>query len=352
MMPRIEILSGLDAKAPAAIRIDLNGRTLLLDAGGPLQADQPCDWYLDQHPDALLITHDHVDHLGAVRWLPDTIPLYCTPTVAQSLPVGRRWHPLPRRGQIIIEGITVTCGLAGHSLDGIWLHFDIAGGIFYSGDFSFESLLYPFDWPPQAKLALLDASYGLYETDQADCQAALKRHLSRASLLPVPPSGRALELALWCQSLGLPWTFDSACQRFQQALQTLPPQLLKPGVHQQLSALKPLPWQQAETRESRLIRLAADADGTGGEAARLIDDPDYTGQIIYTGYLPPKAQQDVEQGRACWYRWNVHPRTSCVQQLADALQAEQVIPLFCKLDRDGWQTALGKRLSIEPVVTL
>ncbi|QEW06460.1 MBL fold metallo-hydrolase [Nitrincola iocasae] len=352
MSVRVHILSGLDAKAPAAIRIDVKGRTLLLDAGGPLQADEPCDWYLDQSPDAILITHDHVDHIGAVRWLPETIPLYCTPTVAQRLPAGRRWHPLPRQGTITIEGINITCGLAGHSLDGIWLHLDIAGGIFYSGDFSFESLLYPFDRPPRAALALLDASYGLYSVDQSHCRDALQAKLNRASLLPVPPSGRALELALWCQTLELPWTFDPACQKFHAALQGLPANLLKPGIQQQLAQLTPRPWDTPENPDLALIRLAADAEGVAGEAGRLISDPDYTGQVIYTGYTPPKARADITSGRAEWCRWNVHPRLPCIQSLADTLQAEQVIPLFCPIDAAGWQAALGKRLRLDHVIHL
>lgn len=352
MNPRIEVLSGLNGKSPAAIRIDHQGRTLLLDAGGPLQADTPCDWYMNLHPDAILITHDHVDHLNSVNKLPDSIPLYCTPTVAHSLPAGRRWHPLPRQGHIMIEGIHVTCGLAGHSLDGIWLHLDIAGGIFYSGDFSLESLLYPFIPPPPATLALLDASYGLYTIAQAECRDALQSRLNRASLLPVPPSGRALELALWCQSLGLPWTLDLACQKFYTALQALPTELVKPGIHQQLTQLFPLPWDTPDHTDLPLIRLAADADGVSGEAGRLISDPDYTGQVIYTGYLPTKAQDDVNSGRADWCRWNVHPRLPCIQSLADTLQAEQIIPLFCPIYAAGWQEALGQRLCLDPVIHL
>ncbi|WP_052063716.1 hypothetical protein [Nitrincola sp. A-D6] len=99
-----------------------------------------------------------------------------------------------------------------------------------------------------------------------------------------------------------------------------------------------------------MIRLAADAEGTTGEAGRLISDPDYTGQVIYTGYTPSKARADITSGRAEWCRWNVHPGLQSIQSLAETLQAEQVVPLFCPIDATGWQQALGQRLCLDPVI--
>ncbi|WP_409526423.1 MBL fold metallo-hydrolase [Nitrincola sp. MINF-07-Sa-05] len=365
MSIKVEIISGLGEKAPAAILIHAHGRRLLLDAGGPMQPDEPCDWYLglglaqgqDQSIDAILISHDHVDHIGSVRWLPDYIPLYCTAQVARSLPSGRLWHPLPTRGEIEIEGVRITCGQAGHSLGGLWLHLDLAGGIFYSGDFSTESLLYPFDQPPPADLALLDASYGTYDTDQTECRQALLERLTGPTLiptlLPVPPSGRALELALWCQAQQIEWALDPVCEGFMQALLQLSPDLLLPGVQTQLSQLTPIPWHARESDHPRLIRLAANANGIGGESGRLIEDESYTGQVIYTGYTPAKARADIAAGRAKWLRWNVHPRLSDLQNLADDLSASQVIPLFCSMQQtERWKKAFGERFIYESALHL
>ncbi len=148
MSATIQILSGLGDKGPAAIVVEAQGKRLLLDAGGALHPGEPVTWARGLAVDAVLISHDHVDHIGGVVELPAQIPLYCTPLVAKALPPQRAWQPLPYRGRLDVEGIAVTTGQAGHSLGGVWLHLDVAGGIFYSGDACFESRLFPFDAPP------------------------------------------------------------------------------------------------------------------------------------------------------------------------------------------------------------
>lgn len=352
MTTQISILSGLGRKSPAAILIDHHGYRILLDAGGPLDVDETCDWYVNIHPDVILLTHDHVDHINGVQWFSDETPLYCTSTVAKSLPKGRAWHQLPSRGKINLNGISVTTGLAGHSLDGIWLHLSIGGGIFYSGDFSFESLIFPFTPPPKADIALLDASYGLYDRTQSDCRKALFDQLNQSSLLPVPPSGRAFELAMCCQSLEIPWTFDPECSTYFNMMSKLPKQLFKSDCVDQLASLTPLPWETNDAKFQGLIRLAGNADGCGGEAGKLINDPYYLGQVIYTGYMPSKARQDVQMGRGKWFRWNVHPRTHCIHSLAEMLGANTVVPLFCLIDTEGWKGALGNRFYSSALITL
>lgn len=134
MSVRVEVLSGLGDKAPAAILVEADGRRLLLDAGGALHPDQSMAWVDGLDVDAVLISHDHIDHIGGVSALPAELPLYCTGEVAAALPSGREWRALPERGQCRIAGIPVTTGQAGHSLGGVWLHLGVDGGVFYSGD--------------------------------------------------------------------------------------------------------------------------------------------------------------------------------------------------------------------------
>jgi hypothetical protein len=43
----------------------------------------------------------------------------------------------------------------------------------------------------------VDASYGLYDIPQSQQLEKLRAYLSQPTLCPVPPSGRAAELALW-----------------------------------------------------------------------------------------------------------------------------------------------------------
>ncbi|ANG64219.1 hypothetical protein A8C75_18225 [Marinobacterium aestuarii] len=345
---RVEVLSGLNAKAPAAILVHWYGRCLLLDAGGALEACADSGWVLPQIPDAVLLSHDHVDHCAALHQVPADVPVYATAPVAAGLHGRRDIRLLPLQGSIDIAGITVTTGQAGHSLGGVWLHLALGDGVFYSGDFSLESTLFALDTPPPAALALLDASYGLYDRVQQVCRAELEPWLERPLLLPVPPSGRALEMALWLNDRPeCPWTLDDPCRRQLELLQRLAPGLLQAGAAERLARLKPQPF-----GDDVPIILAANPDGVGGEAGRIIAQQPQRA-VLYTGYMPSVAQAQVESGRAHWLRWNVHPRLTDVLQLAGVLDARRVVPLFSRLDPlEAWQQALGSRLLMQNLIEI
>ncbi|AIA73919.1 beta-lactamase [Halomonas campaniensis] len=340
MSARIHLLSGLGDKGPAAIVVETNGKRLLLDAGGALHPGEPITWAGDLDVDAILISHDHIDHIGGVAELPDTIPLYCTPLVANALPKHRAWQPLPARGSLMVEGIKVTTGQAGHSLGGVWLHLDVDGGIFYSGDACFESRLFPFDTPPPARTALLDASYGNYDQPQESCVQAIRLQLDQPLVLPVPETGRALEMALWlseeadhCQ---FPFAIDPIIRDNLAALLALPSDLRRPGLDSAISALL-----ERRNASQPALQLVSDRNDTPDQW------PNY--QLLHTGYLTPERQVQLAAGEISWQRWNVHLRASHLVALADQLRATQVVPLFTPLTGhclSKWRQRLGQRLRI------
>ncbi|MCC5881936.1 MAG: MBL fold metallo-hydrolase [Halomonas sp.] len=319
MSVRIEVLSGLGAKAPAAILVEAAGKRLLLDAGGALHPGQSIEWVKGIDVDAVLISHDHFDHIGAVSALPSALPLYCTPQVAAALPSGRDWRPLPERGECRIAGMRVTTGQAGHSLGGVWLHLGIADGVFYSGDACLESLLFPFDEPPPARVALLDASYGVYDTPQVQCREAILQRLTEPRVLPVPVSGRALEMALWLDAqaarLGMTWNLDDACREALEALLRLSPELRREGSDTAIRRLL-----DASRTASPMLWLVADRD----------DDPEDWPEhrLLHTGYLTPRRQRQRVGGEIDWQRWNVHLRLSHLREVVRRLGARRVMPLF------------------------
>lgn len=346
MTARINILSGLGDKGPAAIVVKANGKRILLDAGGALHPGEPIIWARGLDVDAVIISHDHVDHIGGVSELPASLPLYCTPLVAQALPKGRAWQPLPERGTCQIAGIPVTTGQAGHSLGGVWIHLGIEGGIFYSGDACFESRLFPFDTPPPARIALLDASYGTYDQPQPACVDAISEHLSRPLVFPVPESGRALEMALWlaeeADARRLSLAIDPIIRANLTTLLALPATLRRSHVDDRIKALLARPDASPPT-----LNLISDR----GDTAAMW--PGF--HLLHTGYLTPSRRAELAAGDILWQRWNVHLRASHLVELADQVNAERVMPLFTPLSEpalSAWRTLLGARLTMEKTLSL
>ena len=338
MSVKIEILSGLGAKGPAAIVVEAQGKRLLLDAGGALHPDDTITWARNLSVDAVLISHDHIDHIGGVAELAENVPLYCTPLVAKALPPNRAWHPLPERGSLEVEGIAVTTGQAGHSLGGVWLHLAVAGGVFYSGDACFESSLFPFDTPPAARVALLDASYGSYDQPQTHCVQAISQQLYQPLALPVPETGRALEMALWLADEAdrrqLTLAIDPIIRGNLAALLALPATLRRPGLDHSIRSL--LARQNAC---SPSLQLMCDRNDMPAQW------PEH--HLLHTGYLTPDRRAQLAAGDISWQRWNVHLRASHLVALANQLGASQVVPLFTQFsdnELDAWQELLGDRL--------
>lgn len=365
---QVHILSGAGSKAPAAIVLQTPHWRLLLDAGAtldPAEHGRVEPWLAaalegrtntgsPMALDAALISHDHVDHIGAAHQLPVHLPLYATAPVAQALPAQAIWRELPLQGMIWLHKpqaptLCIRTGANGHSLGGVWLHIAdedrSTDGLFYSGDFSLESGLFAFDAPPRAELALLDASYGLSTTSQSHHVAALARLLEEPTILPVPASGRALELALWLtHHTTLNWAMDAACHAaLDMAVQAAPAQF-QPGVHAQLQALQarrgPTGERAGAWNPQAAVLLVADpqADGLPNrflEAWKTAQGqaPTASHQVIYTGYRPPlgpKAQRPSTGPLLQTHslRWNVHPRLQDVAHVLAHTGAQTWQPLF------------------------
>lgn len=129
MSARMRVLSGLGEKGPACLRLEFFNRRWLLDCGVGPESDQGFDPAWLNKVNAVFITHDHIDHIGAAGEIVDAgLPIYCTEVTARSLPKGANVIPLPPYGEIQVDGVTVTTGRTGHSFGGVWLHFELGAG--------------------------------------------------------------------------------------------------------------------------------------------------------------------------------------------------------------------------------
>ncbi len=332
----LRLISGVGAKGPACFVLEIGGKRIMLDLGeGPPTRLLPDVGGLGP-VDALVLSHGHKDHVGGLTMLQSlgNPPVYATATVARDLPKGLDVRSLPAGGTGEVLGIEVSTGRNGHAPGGIWLHFAVAGGLLYTGDWSVESILYAYDPPTKpAAVALVDCSYGAdYRKTLGDCWEALAPLAERGPLLlPVPANGRGPELALQVLRYGRTDIFvDAAMAQALRHLVSTDEASLRADAGDDIRAIavaaKPI-------EEPRGIMLAGSADGTSGATKQLLERWAHTSEpaIVFTGYRAPDTPADrlIKSGRAQFLRWNVHPRLPDVIALVEAVRPQTVIPAFC-----------------------
>ena len=346
-MAHLTPVSGLGAKGPACFFVESGGAHLMLDLGyGPQPGLWP-DVSRVGRVDALLISHSHPDHAGALKLLPyvGNPTAYASEIVCRMLPAGTQTSPLPLRGATHVCGIKVQPGRNGHAPGGVWLHLDIGGGLLYMGDCSMESLLYAYDAPPPADTVIVDASYGAYDTGLGECLSAFDRIFDAAPvLLPTATAGRGPETALYLMRSGraLPYIDDA----MRRSLVRLSGEAVECVLPETIEALARLARECPQIAEAAGVMLAAAPDADSGVAGELVSKWESAAlpAIVFTGYLPPgtPAQRLTQSGRAQYKRWNVHPRISDNAALVRATGAKRVLPAFGEArHRSAWQSAFA-----------
>ncbi|WP_297341766.1 MBL fold metallo-hydrolase [Pseudophaeobacter sp.] len=332
-MNTIEVLSGIGDKGPACMRLCVEGKIWLLDCGFGPEANAHFDpaWLVGA--DAVFITHDHIDHIGGAAYAVEAgLPIYATAQTAQALPPAAEVRLLPEQGEVLIDGIRLTTGRNGHALGGIWMHFDIGAGLFYSGDWSEESNWFAFDPPPAAATAILDCSYQLDPVAQRERFAALDQLIDQLPgqiLLPVPPSGRAGEMALHLvQRFGVEAVIlDPECRAALTAA------LARGGLSPRAQEIAPL-LQRGDLEQARfLICDTPNADGGAAwgyvrawrESGRLGRDA----HVIFTGHMTAHARGICAVPGGYFQRWNVHPPLGDQIKMLRRLGAKRFAPAFC-----------------------
>jgi len=359
MRARLIAVSGLGPKEPAAFVIETERARLLLDCGeGPEPGRLP-DLAALGRIDAVIVSHSHKDHIGALRFL-DRIgapPVYATEPVARRLPGCIAAWSIPIRGRANVAGIEVETGPDGHAVGGVWLRLAVGDGLLYMGDHSVESSVYVFATPPPTETVIFDASYGDTEQTQDGQRAALADVAAKGPvLLPVPADGRGPEIAVFLQDAGFDVAIDdemraAAALLTQGARESAQPDGI-PRLQRLVRDARPL------TGESPGAGVMVAHGGTGdtGVPAALIErwhdarEP----QIVFTGHLADgtTGRKLVDCGRAAFSRWNVHPTLSQNLTLLARIAPRRILPAF----GDGkffplWRAHLAPREVITSAVT-
>ena len=333
--PWVEVLSGLGEKGPACIRVWTGRELWLLDVGTGPEVSSPFDPAWLEGVDRVFVTHDHIDHIGGAGFAINAgLAIHCTAVTARALPPGADLHVLPGRGETCIAGTRLTTGRNGHAYGGAWFHLALKGGVFFSGDWSEESDWFAFDRPPPAEIALIDCSYHLSDVPQTERKAALDKALdastARQHLFPVPPSGRAGELALHLLPRGSV-TLDGACGAACADM------LASGAVTEGAEALRALVAAPFDPSAQYLICDTPNADG--GMAWTLVRDWHESGRlgreavVIFTGHMTAHARAIAAHGGR-FLRWNVHPPLRDQIAMIRHLGATWAAPLFCDRPED------------------
>ncbi len=360
MRTRLVAISGLGTKGPASFLLDTGASRILLDFGQGPDRDALPSFEAIGSVDALVLSHGHKDHLGALPYI-DRIgrpPVFATDWVLRQVPADLDRRAIPARGRTEILGLTVTTGRSGHAPGGVWLHFDVGKGFLYTGDYSHESMVYVFDDPPAAGTILLDASYGTNDQHLSCGQDALARLATDGPiLLPSPADGRGPDMALFFHERGYEIALDNATHAAVSMLAG-DREHANPNVSKRLDALKQMARPLVPQPPAHGVMIAGNGSGSSGVAAALIErwGSDSDPQIVFTGHVGEgsPAERLVMSGRASVVRWNVHPRLQDNLRLVDAVKAGQVIPAFLRLEdaREFRRAFRGARVSTAPVIAL
>jgi Cft2 family RNA processing exonuclease len=358
-MAKLTAVSGVGAKGPACFLVETERARLLLDLGYGPAPDQWPDVSKVGRVDALLLSHGHRDHAGALKLAHQVgnPPLYATASVLAAVRYEAKGSSLPLNGATEVCGIKVRTGRNGHAPGGVWLDLEVGDGLVYMGDHGLESPLYAFDTPPRAGTLVLDGSYGSYADSLDDCIARLDPVFARgAALFPVPVNGRGPEMAYHlAHTRGiLPYLGDDLRASLLQ-MSAEDSASLRSGVAAELARIA---REAPPIAAARGMMLAGPGDAAGGVAGELITRWEHEPQpeIVFTGYLAPgtPAQRLTDSRRARYVRWNVHPRLTDNAALVRAVKAHTVIPAFGEARHlDAWRAAFAPaRVTLEREIIL
>lgn len=354
---RIRLHGGVGEKGRTCIGVEHGTTRLLLDVGVDTSAARGPGHYPAITPEelaataAILVTHAHEDHVGALGWClangfsgrilmtaeaaaetEATIAAYATPE-ERALVRAAAIDLIEPGKPFAIGAITIETGRSGHVVGGVWCHLAAAGRrLGYSGDVVPASPVFAMDPMPPCDLLLVDASYGEDRIPAEERGRAVTRWLAahpQGAVLPTPLTGRSLELIAL---IGTPLAIHPAmCEPLAQQIAAAG--WLVPGIAAELrrrlagAAI----WREGEPLP-RAALLCHDGMGLSGpSAAALTQAAAEAHPVLLTGHLPKgsPAALMLAAGQAEWLRFPTHPTLPENAALAAASGAARILAHSC-----------------------
>lgn len=354
---QVKIHGGVGEKGRTCIGVEQDGIRLLLDVGVDTSSLRGPNYYPAITPqelqrlDAIIVTHAHEDHIGALGWCfangfagrllmtaesaaeaDATLAAYATPqeralagqAATEIIVAGRDFNVGP---------IAVRTGRSGHVVGGVWCQLSAQGrNLTYCGDIVPASPVFAMDSLPPCDLLLVDASYGEDRIPASERGAAIIRWLAnhpQGAVLPTPLSGRSIEL------LGLIEGPIAIHPSMQDALaeQIAASAWLRAGVSDLLAArlADAASWQEDQPLPAAAL-LCDDGMGLAGPSKAALAQARRDGHpVLLTGHIPEGSPADAMRaaGKADWLRFPTHPTLPENAAIAAASGARLVLAHSC-----------------------
>ncbi len=337
-MIQVDLHGGFGEKGRTSVALRSATSHILLDVGIKVGASgreyYPAIEKDIETIDALLLSHAHEDHVGALSWLlakgyrgpiymteetrdeaPATLAHYADPDELARFPFPQDQVELFRPGDTLTIGdFTIRTGRSGHVVGGVWFAVENRqANVVYSADILPDSRVFVMDPLPPCDLLILDASYGADPVSggaRADAIATWIAEHPKGCLLPTPLFGRSLELlAVMPKRFAIHASMRQAFMSQIAATEALYPKAVE-RLKQQLAIA--IDWHDGEPLPDCPL-LADDGMGTAGPSATLIPLADASNYpVLLTGHLPASSPGDLlhRAGRADWIRMPTHPTLS------------------------------------------
>lgn len=334
-MIRVDLYGGFGEKGRTSVGISTENTRIVCDVGIKVGAVGQ-EYYpaIDvgriAKLDALLISHAHEDHIGALSWLQSRGfrgQVFMTEETLMEAPAmleqyagdGNGVFPVSLKGvktflpgcEIDIGDLHIVTGRSGHVAGGVWFAAKGTGSnVVYTADVVPQSSVFAMDPVPACDLLVLDASYGADPVSGSERSFAIREWIEQKTsgcLLPVPLSGKPLELiAILSGRFAIHASMREPIRAQLSAGGAFLPGIV-PVLRERLASA--VEWHEGLAFPDCPL-LTFDGMGSAGPSVEAIARAAETKlPILLTGHIPANTPASAlfEENRADWIRLPTHP---------------------------------------------